>query len=129
MTNANLEFNDREGYNKVYKGKSGTFADANTASEYQQFFVERIGTPFHLGGWVFDGAVMQQAITRIHQHCAALGRPRSQITILDVGSGKGELSVYLAIEGYNVIGIDVSEQGNQVAGEAAKYYGLGDNIR
>ena len=32
----------------------------------------------------------------------------SDVIILDAGSGQGELSVYLACLGFNVIGVDIS---------------------
>ena len=38
------------------------------------------------------------------------GISRSELTVLDAGSGQGELSVYLACKGFKVIAVDISTE-------------------
>lgn len=49
--------------------------------------------------------------------------------ILDAGCGQGELSVWLAANGYKVYGIDISEEACKVASALAKTIGVNKNIK
>ncbi len=50
-------------------------------------------------------------------------------SILEVGSGGGELSVYLALQGARVSGIDVSEANVRLAARRAAVNGVGNRVR
>jgi SAM-dependent methyltransferase len=57
----------------------------------------------------------------------ALGRNRDEITVLDAGCARGELSVYLACLGFRVIGVDISAEGCAVGRRLAERLGVGEN--
>ena len=113
------ELSDETGYNNHYKGARVVIADnpQDYIEEYEKRFLQR----FADGGWVFSGAQLKSAMERLEAHGAR--------TVLDAGSGKGELSVYLACKGFEVTGIEISEEGVKVASDLAERVGVKCDFR
>jgi len=104
-----MEKTDKIGYEKEYHNKVSEFIKCKSSSEYIIKY-EMTVQPFYLGGHT-KGYVRGLAIKKIIDKCQILNRPYHEITILDSGCGLGELSVYLSMLGFNVIGVDISTEG------------------
>ncbi len=107
--------NDETGYNAHYKG-TGLPLDCDSPDSYQQEFERRFLTPFAEGGWTVSGHASKAAFGEL-----ARSNP---LKILDAGSGKGELSVYLACLGHEVTGIEISQSGVDIANRLAQQVGV-----
>lgn len=125
---ASDEFNDQSGYNAHYKSYNTQLDGIETSHEFVAEFESRFATPFAEGGWVFDGEPMRHIIAEIDDLALARGQSAGDITILDAGSGIGETSVYFACKGYDVLGVEISEQGVIQSEKLRDQIGL-DNCR
>lgn len=122
MIQVNNEKTDRAGYNDYYNENLSDLAKLDDCDNYiKQYESTRIG-PFFKSGHS-KGYVRGEAVRRLLAHADQSGQPRSDITILDAGSGQGELSVYLACKGFNVIGIDISSEAKACADHLASKVG------
>ena len=108
---------DKAGYNAHYKGQELT--SAGTKDEFLQGFKDEKLTPFFQGGHT-KGYVLGLATKSLMEAIDTTGKQASDVTILDAGSGSGKLSAYLACQGYNVVGVDISEEGCAIAEGLAK---------
>ncbi len=118
---------DKEGYNEFYRNKtSRLLQECDNPDNYIRIF-ERSGlSPFCNGGNT-KGYVRGLAVRKLLEASRSTGIPRNEITILDAGCGLGELSVYLACEGFNVVGVDISIEACQSATALSKQVGVSKN--
>lgn len=114
--------NDKQGYEKEYKDQLSKLIECSNIQEYVENFKKQL-QPFYLGG-VTKGYVRGLAVKKIIQDCQSRGLSPEKITILDCGSGLGELSVYLSALGFNVIGVEISEEGVRAGEKLAKKFKL-----
>jgi 2-polyprenyl-3-methyl-5-hydroxy-6-metoxy-1,4-benzoquinol methylase len=119
---------DRDGYNKYYKDKSSLLRTACSAEEYVALYERRGLSPYYSGGNT-KGYVRGLATRTLLDQVEASGRAPSSVTVLDAGAGLGELSVYLACKGFNVVGVDISEAGIAGARELADRIGVSEGCR
>lgn len=119
---------DRDGYNKVYRNKLSRLSVACGAAEYVSLY-ERSGlSPYFMGGGT-KGFVRGLATRTLLAKVRQSGLAPSDVTVLDAGAGLGELSVYLACRGFNVVGVDISESGIAAARQLAARIGVSDRCK
>ena len=100
---------DRTGYDDLYKENLSDLSEITDCDRYIHTYMQtRIGPYFRSGNT--KGYVRGEALNRLIADADQLGIPREEINVLDAGSGQGELSVYLACLGFNVIGVDISSE-------------------
>jgi len=104
-----VEKTDRAGYDAHYKENLSSLCEITNPDEYVRTYVQtRLGPYFESGNT--KGYVRGAAIDRLICAADQFDIPRDDIYVLDAGSGQGELSVYLACLGFNVIGVDISSE-------------------
>lgn len=113
---------DKVGYESTYRDKlSPLYVEENFESFLEAFSTSLL--PFHEGGGT-KGFVRGLAVRKLFNSInLSYSRPED-VVILDCGCGLGELSIYLALQGYNVIGIDVSEQAIRACKQLAQKFGV-----
>ncbi|TNE88511.1 MAG: class I SAM-dependent methyltransferase [Deltaproteobacteria bacterium] len=113
---------EREAYRDFYS------RDANLPAEAGAFVArfEREQMSPHGHGGTTKGYVRGLAVRALLDAADRLGRPRDQIHVIDTGCGSGKLSVYLALQGFRVTGVDVSESATRVSGELAEALGVSE---
>ncbi len=85
-----------------------------TAGEFLEWFKRVDLTPFCDGGWSYWADPRAEALANLEI--------TPEMRVLDYGCGSGKLGIYFALQGANVSGFDLSEEGIEVAkGAAAKY--------
>ena len=119
---------DKQGFDEQYRDWKSQFASANNKEQYVDQYSSLKITPFYLGG-VPAGYRNGTATKMLIEAADALRRNRDEITVLDAGCGRGELSVYLACLGFRVIGVDISAEGCALAGRLAERLGVGENCK
>jgi len=97
---------DKEGYNEFYKG--AMIYNGVSSSEFQNEFETQL-KPYCEGG-ITKGYVRGFATRLLIEASQATGKSLDDITVLDAGCGLGGLSAYLALQGFNVIGVDISQE-------------------
>jgi ubiquinone/menaquinone biosynthesis C-methylase UbiE len=123
MSASETKKTDKQGYNDHYRGRN--FELAPTKEAYVRKF-EKSLQPLYLGGWT-KGYVRKVATDLLFQEIRTSLKQGNQVTVLDAGCGLGQLAIYLACNGCNVVGIDISEEGCAVARSAAEDLNLTDN--
>jgi 2-polyprenyl-3-methyl-5-hydroxy-6-metoxy-1,4-benzoquinol methylase len=118
---------DRNAYNAFYKDAVSSLADSQNATEYIDAFRKKNLVPFYCGGTT-KGGVRGLATERLMARVRSRGLARESITILDAGCGQGELSVWLAANGFKVYGVDISEEACRVAQLLAEKIGVAVNV-
>lgn len=104
-----VDKSDRAGYDDLYKENISSLSEVANCKEYiSKFKQTRIG-PYSVSGNT-KGYVRGQSLKRLMEAAEELNIPKEEIVVLDAGSGQGELSVYLACLGFNVIGVDISSE-------------------
>jgi SAM-dependent methyltransferase len=118
---------DKEGYNEFYKDKaSQLLQECDTPEEYIKLFGKRGLSPFADGGNT-KGYVRGLAVQKLIESSDLIDVPRNRLTILDAGCGLGELSVYLACQGFSVVGVDVSTEACEAAEKLSQRIGVSEN--
>lgn len=119
----NAEKTDKEGYNDLYKDNLSGLDNIRTCDDYiREYESTRIG-PYYKSGNT-KGYVRGLAISQLFDDIKSKKQHFDDITILDAGFGQGELSVYLACLGFNVIGIDISAEAKDCAQKLASNVGV-----
>lgn len=85
-----------------------------TAAEFLERFKRVDLTPFCDGGWSYWSDLRAEAIGNV--------KMPPGMRVLDYGCGSGKLGIYLALEGADVYGFDLSLDGVRVADEATRRY-------
>lgn len=118
---------DKAGYEDHYsKNDSILGKGLKSKVAFTDYFRQTVLTPFFQGG-TYKGRAFSAAVESALRHADNMNVPRNQITILDAGCGVGRLAVYFACLGFNVIGVDISEKGCQVAKQLAADVGVSDH--
>lgn len=86
------------------------------AADFREFFFRVQMVPFCDGGWAYWGDARAEMLRM-------WGDVRGR-SVLDYGCGSGQLGIYLAMQGAEVSGFDLSPMGIDVANWAANKYGL-----
>jgi len=116
---------DKKGYDDHYKGLESALLICESPSVYINLFRQGL-LPFYKGGNT-KGYVRGLAVQELLRAVKNSNKTNQQVKILDAGSGQGELSVYLACLGFNVIGIDISEEARVVSIKLAEKVGVTNN--
>ena len=120
------ERTDRAGYNDHYKENLSDLCDISSPEDYIRIYREtRIG-PYYKSGNT-KGYVRGLALNKLIADADRLVRPREDIEILDAGSGQGELSIYLACLGFNVVSVDISSEAKACGEYLASQVGVSNN--
>ena len=114
------DLNDRAGHNVLYAKKSLADVPDNPA-DYRLWYEHKYLRPMHEGG-IERGVVRRMALERM---IASVG-PGAEV--LETGCGIGFLSIYLAIRGLNMTGVDISDVAVARSRELAEHVGV-DNVR
>ncbi len=126
MVNISNKKTDRTGYDEEYKGNISEFSCLTSIPEYIEAYQSSSIGPYYKSKNT-KGYVRGEAINRLILFADSKNILRKDILILDAGSGQGELSVYLACLGFNVIGVDISSEAKLCGEHLSKSIGLGDN--
>lgn len=118
---------DREAYRDYY-ANAGSKLPTGSRADFTAAYEQRRAFPRHLGG-TYRGFARSVAISRLLSAAARTGKDREALRIVDVGSGNGELSAYLACRGFHVHGIDVSTSGCEVGRRLARSLGVEPRCR
>ena len=117
---------DRAGYDEEYKNNVSKLSRATSIPEYIEYYQSSNVGPYYKTKNT-KGYVRGEAINRLISNADNSGIPRKNICILDAGSGQGELSVYLACLGFNVIGVDISSEAKTCGEHLASCVGVKKN--
>lgn len=123
-----LDKTDKSGYDSYYRGKLAGLANVSGPAEYVDAYKSQRLSPYWLGG-ATKGFVRGLATRRLLSAVTTAGLSNRVVTVLDAGSGLGGLSVYLACLGFNVTGVDISEQGCAAAKTLAEKMGVTRNCQ
>lgn len=104
-----VEKTDRTGYDDHYKENLSDLGEITEANQYIRAYEQKRIGPYSESGNT-KGYVRWAALDRLITAADQLDIPREQIHVLDAGSGQGELAVYLACLGFEVIGVDISSE-------------------
>jgi ubiquinone/menaquinone biosynthesis C-methylase UbiE len=114
---------DKAGYDQYYKSSMGFMPCSHNPIEYLHNFEVTHLKPFCHGGNT-KGFVRSLATQCLLKNADDKKQPRNKTKVLDAGSGSGQLSVYLACLGFNVIGVDISCEAIKKADELATGIGV-----
>lgn len=125
MSSKNL-YTDKSGYEEFYKNLDSPLFLCRDKVDFTELYERLFLSPYYLGGEP-KGYINSQTIKRLVDRTQALNRMPHEMTVVDAGSGVGYLSVYLAIKGYYVIGVEVSEKGCSIASDLAKKFDVSNH--
>lgn len=106
MNIADEKKTDKEGYNEFYK--ASMFSYGSSKEDFEKFFKNQL-KPFYQGGST-KGYVRGLATNLLMESAIQSGKNYNDIVVLDAGCGLGGLSAYLALQGFTVVGIDISNE-------------------
>ncbi|MGH2537657.1 MAG: class I SAM-dependent methyltransferase [Candidatus Promineifilaceae bacterium] len=119
---------DLSGHNALYAAGAGRLAGATDKAAFTRAYEREHMAPFHAGGST-KGYVRGLATRRLLADAARSGRRLAELRVLETGSGRGELALYLAGRGFQVIGVDLSQVGCRAAGQLAERLELASQCR
>ena len=96
-------------HDEEYLHKCSDLIHCKDREDYRSKFEQRI-QPFYLGGTT-KGYVRGLAVKSLLDAVDKSQNEKASIKVIDAGSGLGELGVYLAILGFQVIGVELSTSG------------------
>lgn len=109
-------FRDQTGYDAHYS--QVTEPQFQDTGDFVQMYEEHFMRSFPDGGWVFDGRPLQKALASMRRN-----HPPGA-TVLDCGSGVGHSTLYLEHLGFDVTGVEISEQGVALATQLRDQIGM-----
>ena len=119
------QLTDKKGYDELYQERTSTLRPFSSSADFMQAFEERHMSPYYLGGST-KGYVRGRAIEALINDANQISNQLGDVTVLDAGSGFGELSAYLALRGFNVIGVDISKEGTELSKSLAEKLGVSE---
>ena len=124
----NISKTDKDGYNEFYMDSVSCLADLSSKDAYIEHF-KHIGlSPFWQGGNT-KGYVRGLVVDALFHAIRKKGLGTREVRVLDAGCGQGELSVYLAAHGFQVVGVDISEEAIRGSKKLASAIGVTDNCK
>jgi SAM-dependent methyltransferase len=118
----------REAFESLYRGKPSLFRGCADREEFIRRYESEQLQPYHAGGTPKSYG-RRLAIQRLLDRVRESGRAPSETLVIDVGCGRGELSVYLACIGFRVIGLDLSHVACATGEALARPLGVGWRCR
>ncbi len=128
MANVTNKKTDRASYDKVYAGSTSNLSRVENISEYIDAYQSSNIGPYYKTGNT-KGFVRGESIKYLIASAESRDIPRNDICVLDAGSGRGELSVYLACLGFNVTGVDISSEAKACGENLASSVGVENNCK
>lgn len=119
---------DKSAYDIYYQNSLSQLIQAKDKAEYIEHYERMHHRPFFAGGQS-KSYVRSLSTKALLDSVQALNLSPSDVTILDAGCGRGELSVYLGCKGFRVIGIDISETACACALELARHFEIESQCR
>ena len=117
---------DKDGYNDLYKDTVSKLISSPSKEDYIERFGRSELFPFCKGGST-KGYVRGLVVKALFHGVESRGLSPKEVHILDAGCGQGELSVYLAAYGFQVVGVDISEEAKQASTHLASAVGVRQN--
>lgn len=116
---------DKKGYNEFYKG--AMYYSGSNKLEFENEFKSQI-KPYCEGG-ITKGYVRGLSVQYLIDASHATGKNFNEIIVLDAGCGLGGLSMYLALLGFNVVGVDISKEACNACENLAKSLGVNERTK
>lgn len=119
-------YNQKEFWDQFYsRFEPSDLYAANAIRSYQSEFEIKKISPRHLGGR-YDRSFAYGCALRLLQQWIEEREHRDRLTILDVGSGFGDHTIYVASKNMNVkvVGLDISLSANRFASSLAAKLGV-----
>ena len=119
---------DKAAHDEAYRGTLSRFAAFNSTGAFPRAYGAFDMVPFNQGGTT-KGYVRGLAVRELVKAAEASGKPFADITVLDAGSGLGDLTTYLACLGFRVFGVDISEEAVRSGERLAAIVGVQERAR
>lgn len=116
---------EKEDYNKIYSNYISTLDSCDSSYDVIEYFEKIELRPFCNGG-IFKGYVRNLSVNKLLDATSTAGVKPEELTILDAACGAGELSIYLACKGFNIVGVDFSAESCHLAEYMSKKIGVSD---
>lgn len=114
---------DRQGHDELYSSLEYPLFQATNLEDFRSRFESRVIAPFCEGGGT-KGYVRGTALRSLLGYMNSRPHADRPARILDAGCGVGELTVYLASEGFEAVGLDVSSVAVQMGQRLARRLGI-----
>jgi len=119
---------EAESHDELYARLAASLPQGSDPLAYAAHFQRTRMEPLYLSGNE-KGYVKGQCWKRLERALRATGRSPGALTVLDAGCGLGELSVFLACQGFQVVGVELSPRACEHAAALAERYGVGARCR